>query len=55
MKEKRLTRGQAIRKKCLDCCCGDKTEVRKCHITDCTLWAFRLGSEEKSRKTSVRV
>lgn len=34
---------KVIRKKCLDCCCGQHSEVRKCHITDCQLWPYRMG------------
>jgi len=41
----RLTRSQAIRAKCLDCCCGQYTEVKKCTVTKCPLWIYRLGSE----------
>lgn len=41
----RLTRSQAIRAKCLDCCCGQAHEVRKCSLTKCPLWSFRLGKE----------
>ena len=54
---------QAIRQKCLDCCCGNASEVRKCVATDCALWPFRLASnpfrkrvvlseEEKRRRTA---
>lgn len=35
---------KAIRAKCVDCCCGNAAEVRKCVATDCPLWPFRLGS-----------
>lgn len=41
----RLTRSQAIRQKCIDCCCGQKNEVKLCTITDCPLWIYRLGVE----------
>ena len=41
----RLTRGKAIRAKCLDCCCGNSAEVRKCTITTCPLWIYRMGVE----------
>ena len=37
-------RAKAIRVKCLDCCCDSHAEVRKCHITECALWPFRIGS-----------
>ena len=45
MPEKRLTRGQAIRAKCLECCCGQSPEVRKCKIEDCPLYPYRMGRE----------
>ena len=41
----RLTRGKAIKAKCLDCCCGQYTEVKKCTVTTCPLWIYRLGKE----------
>lgn len=34
---------RVIRKKCIDCCCGQHSEVNKCHITDCPLWPYRMG------------
>ena len=34
---------KAIRKKCLDCCCGKPKEVRKCTVIECTLYPYRLG------------
>ena len=41
----RLTRAQAIRAKCLDCCCGHSNEVRLCPCSDCPLYRYRLGHE----------
>lgn len=38
-----LTPLKAIRANCLDCCAGQRAEVRRCHITDCSLHPFRLG------------
>lgn len=38
-----MTPLQAIRKKCLDCCCGQANEVRLCVCKDCTLYEFRFG------------
>ena len=35
----------AIRRKCLDCCVGDASEVDRCHISDCALWPFRYGKD----------
>lgn len=46
--EERITRGKAIRLKCLDCCCGNKAEVRRCPVTNCPLWRYRMGSESKA-------
>lgn len=45
--DKRLTRQQAIRAKCLDCCCGSQNEVKLCSIKSCALWRFRMGKELK--------
>ena len=41
----RLTRGKAIRAKCLDCCGGQRNEVKLCPVTNCPLWIYRLGKE----------
>lgn len=43
--EERVTRGKAIRLKCLDCCCGNAAEVRLCQLRRCPLWRFRMGRE----------
>ena len=43
----RVSRSKAIRLKCLDCTCGQSAEVRKCELTDCPLWRFRMGREVK--------
>ena len=43
----RICRSKAIRIKCLDCCCGNMAEVRKCPATNCSLWRYRMGAEEK--------
>jgi hypothetical protein len=34
---------KAIRARCLDCCCGNAAEVRKCTAVACPSWPFRLG------------
>lgn len=34
---------KAVKKKCLDCCCGSLNEVKICTIQKCPLYAFRLG------------
>ena len=50
----RLTRAQAIRLKCIDCCAGQKPEVRLCHIKECPLWRFRMGKEERDENFKPR-
>ena len=37
------SRAAAIRLNCLDCCCGNTAEVRRCHLTDCALHPFTMG------------
>lgn len=41
----RVSRGDAIRTKCLDCCAGSPAEVRRCGAIDCALWSFRMGND----------
>lgn len=43
----RIGRAKAIRLKCIDCCGGNTAEVRKCPVTHCPLWRFRMGKEIK--------
>ena len=46
----RLTRGKAIRKFCLECA-GDAQKVKQCTASNCPLYRYRLGHEEKTEKT----
>lgn len=39
------TRPQAIRAKCLECCCDNAAEVKECELKKCPLWIYRLGYE----------
>lgn len=41
----RQSRGDAIRAKCTDCMAGNAAEVRRCGMTDCALWPFRMGTD----------
>ena len=34
---------KAMRKKCLDCCCGSNKEVRECTVVKCAIYAYRFG------------
>lgn len=42
-----LTPIKAIRAKCLDCCCGNTAEVRRCTAVKCTLYPYRMGKRPK--------
>ena len=44
---------KAIREKCLDCCCGNAAEVRKCVAVDCPLWPFRMGTNPFRKKREL--
>lgn len=44
----KYSRKDAIRKKCLDCSCNSKKEVRECVIKDCPLYPYRKGRVEKN-------
>lgn len=48
MAERKQTRKQAILAKCLDCSGGIRGEVRKCTVTRCPLWPYRMGTEQKT-------
>jgi hypothetical protein len=34
---------KAIRARCIDCCGGQPSEVRKCAAAKCPSWPFRMG------------
>lgn len=42
-----LTPIKAIRAKCMDCCCGNVAEVRRCTAEKCTLHPYRMGKRPK--------
>lgn len=41
---------QAIRLKCLDCCAGQRLEIKACSALLCPLWRFRLGIHPNTKK-----
>ena len=45
----KLTPLRAIRLKCLDCCAGQRKEVRLCPAKDCPLWPFRMGRNPRTQ------
>lgn len=55
MPEQKQTRKQAIQAKCLDCSGGIKAEVRRCPATNCPLWPYRNGTEQRSTGTDETV
>jgi hypothetical protein len=44
---------KAIRAKCIDCCCYQQSEVRKCVAVKCPLWPYRMGSSPYHARSSV--
>lgn len=42
-----MTPMKAIRAKCLDCCCGQVQEVRRCPCENCPLHPYRMGKRPK--------
>ncbi len=40
---KEITPMKAIRQKCLDCSCGQLSEIKECPIKKCPLYSFRMG------------
>lgn len=46
----KLTPMKAIRKKCLECCCGQTKEVRTCDIKTCALHPYRSGHRPKDEE-----
>jgi hypothetical protein len=45
---------KAIRAKCLDCCCGNAAEARKCTAVNCALWPLRVGDDPFRRKQRLK-
>jgi hypothetical protein len=39
-----------IRAKCLDCCAGEASEVRKCVAISCSHWPYRMGTNPFARR-----
>lgn len=48
VKKKRLTRGEAIRRFCLECMGGSWLEVKLCTAPNCPLYRYRMGNENKA-------
>ena len=50
---KKLTYRLAVKAKCLQCCCGSPSEVKKCTATDCALHPFKLGKPPKKEVNAL--
>ena len=50
-----MTRGPAIKAKCLDCAGGKSLERTLCQVLDCPLWEFRMGQEPHNPKHLEKV
>ena len=44
------SQAEAIRLKCLDCCCWSSSEVEQCPITGCALHGFRSKNEKRRQR-----
>jgi hypothetical protein len=44
---------KALRARCLDCCCGSASEVRKCSAVVCPSWPFRMGVNPFRQKRTI--
>ena len=45
---------QAMRHKCLDCCCGSNHEVELCPVKDCSLYPYRRGKHPTRKGTQPK-
>lgn len=50
---KRISRGKAIRLKCLECSCGSSNEVKLCRVENCPLYPFRFGTDPYREKREL--
>lgn len=50
--KKRLNRRLSIKKYCLECCGGNREEIKKCVSVNCSLYEYRQGETPKTPKLS---
>jgi hypothetical protein len=48
-----LSPTQAIRARCLDCCAGQASEVRRCVSVSCSSWPWRMGTNPWREKREL--
>lgn len=44
---------KAIREKCVDCCGGNRHEIKVCPVKSCMLWPFRYGKNPFRKKREL--
>lgn len=49
----KLTPMKAIRKKCLECCCGSTKEVKACSVKNCALYPYKRGHRPKGEEITT--
>ena len=47
---KHTTPLQAIRRKCVECSGGQRSEVERCQMTDCDLFVYRFGTNPRRKR-----
>ena len=50
--KKRLNRRLSIKKYCLECCGGNREEIKNCVSVNCSLYEYRQGETPKTPKLS---
>lgn len=45
---------KSIRAKCIDCCAGNRYEVKLCTCIDCPLYPYRMGKRPNSKIIPVK-
>jgi hypothetical protein len=50
-----MSKANAIKNKCLDCCCDSPKEVSLCQIVDCPLWPYRFGYSIRDKRYRIRM
>jgi hypothetical protein len=45
--------GKIVHAKCLDCCCSQEQEIRKCTALACVLWPYRMGTNPFRNKPEL--
>jgi hypothetical protein len=41
---------RAIRANCVECCAGLEAEVRRCRMSACPMWPYRMGTNPFSKR-----